>query len=105
MHTSYFTKRMHTNTTIWENPAYSEFYEILVSCIFDKLYHRANLPPSLRLIARFALELERFVCDRATPMKTEKLRPKGVAMHAYGVSVYDAYTGSQLNGVGRSRSK
>ena len=29
---------------IWENPAYSEFYEFLVSYIFDKLYHRANLP-------------------------------------------------------------
>ena len=23
---------------IWENPACSEFYEILVSCIIDKLY-------------------------------------------------------------------
>ena len=39
---------------IWENPAYSEFYEFLVSYIFDKLYHRANLPPSFRPIARFA---------------------------------------------------
>ena len=39
---------------IWENPPCSEFYEILVSCIFDKLYHRANLPPSFRPIARFA---------------------------------------------------
>ena len=27
---------------IWENPAYSEFYESLVSYKFDKLYHRAN---------------------------------------------------------------
>ena len=47
-----------------ENPPYSEF---LVSFIFDKLYHRANLPPSLRPIARFALELEHFVCDHIIP--------------------------------------
>ena len=39
---------------IWENPSCSEFYEILVSCIFDKLDPRANLSPSLRPIARFA---------------------------------------------------
>ena len=52
---------------IWENPAYSKFYEFLVSYIFDKLYHRANLPPSFRPIAHFAWELERFVCDCATP--------------------------------------
>ena len=36
---------------IWENPPCSEFYEILVSCTFDKLYPRANLPPSLKLRA------------------------------------------------------
>ncbi len=35
---------------IWENLAYSEFYKILVSYIFDNLYHTANLPPSFRLI-------------------------------------------------------
>ena len=39
---------------IWENPPCSEFYKIFVSCIFDKLYPRANLYPSLRPIARFA---------------------------------------------------
>ena len=59
---------------IWENPARSEFYEIVVGCIFDKFYPRANLPPSLGAIVRFALELERFVCDRTT--------------HAYSASVY-----------------
>ena len=36
------------------------------------LYHRANQRSSLRLIAHFAMELERFVCDRkallCTPM-------------------------------------
>ena len=58
---------------IWENPACSEFYEILVSCIFDKLYPRANLPPSLRLITRLALELKRFVSDCATHTINEKL--------------------------------
>ena len=63
---------------------------ILVSYIFGLLYHRANLPPSLRPIARLAVELERFVCDRATPSIIEKLQSKGVAMHAYGVSAYYA---------------
>ena len=38
---------------IWENPPCSEFYEIVVSYIFDKFYCRANLPPSLRPIAHF----------------------------------------------------
>ena len=70
----------------------------------DKLYHRANLPPSFRPIVRFPLEIQRFVYDRAPPIKIEKLRPEGVAMHAYGVSVHYAYTGNQLNGHGRSRS-
>ena len=43
---------------------------------------------SHRLIAHFVKELERFICDRATPPTIEKLRSKGVAMYAYGVSVY-----------------
>ena len=59
----------------------------IVSCIFENLYHRANLPPSLRPIVHFALELERFVHDRATSID-EKLRSEGVAMYAYSVSVY-----------------
>ena len=33
----------------------------------DKLYHRANPSSSLRPIARFVVEIQRFVCDRATP--------------------------------------
>ena len=37
-----------------ENPAHRKFYDVLVSYLFDKLYHRANLPPSFRPIARFA---------------------------------------------------
>jgi hypothetical protein len=56
----------------------------------DKLYHRTNPHSSFRPIARLAVELQRFVCDRATPPIIEKLRPKGVAMHAYGVSAYYA---------------
>ena len=54
----------------------------------DKLYHRANPHSSLRPIACFVVEIQRFVCDRATPPIIEKLRSKGVAMHAYGVSAY-----------------
>ena len=52
---------------IWENPAYSEFYDFLVSYIFDKLYHRANPRSSSRATVRFVVEIQRFVCDRATP--------------------------------------
>ena len=54
----------------------------------DKLYHRINPRSSLRPIAHFVVEIQRFVCDRATPQIIEKLRSKGVAMHAYGVSAY-----------------
>ena len=54
----------------------------------DKPYHRANSRSSFRPIALFAVELQSFVCDRATPPTIKKLRSKGVAMHAYGVSVY-----------------
>ena len=39
---------------------------------------------SHKLIAHFVKELERFICDRATPPTIDK----GVAMYAYGVSVY-----------------
>ena len=73
--------------------------------MIDKLYHRANLCSSLKPIVCFAEELQRFVCDCSIPPIIEELRPKGVAMHAYGVSVYYAYTGSQLNGHGWSHSK
>ena len=45
-------------------------------------YPRANPPASLRPIALFALKTARFVCDRATTILNEKLRSKGVAMHA-----------------------
>ena len=56
----------------------------------DKLWHRANPCSSLRPIVHFVVEIQCFVCDRATPPIIEKLRSKGVAMHAYGVSAYYA---------------
>ena len=56
----------------------------------DKLYHRANPCSRLRPIARFVVEIQRFVSDCTTPPIIEKLRSKGVAMHAYGVSAYYA---------------
>ena len=62
----------------------------LINACSNKLCHRANLPPSLRQIAGFALELERLIYDRATPTENEKLQSKGVAMHVYSVSVYYA---------------
>ena len=55
----------------------------------DKLYHRANPRPSLRPVACFVVKI-RFVFGHATPPIIEKLRSKGVAMHAYGVSAYYA---------------
>ena len=69
------------------------------------LYPRANPPASLRPIVRFALEVARLVCDHVTTVENEKLRSKGVAMHAYSVSAYYACTGNQLIRLGRSRSK
>ena len=90
---------------IWGNPPYGFFSENRIWCMVDKPYRRANSRSSPRPIARFAEELQRFVCDRITPPIIEKLQFEGVAMHAYNVSVYDAYTGSQLNGHGRSHPK
>ena len=56
----------------------------------DKLYYRANPHLSFRPIAHFVVEIQRFVCDHATPPIIDKLRSKGVAMHTYGVSTYYA---------------
>ena len=64
------------------------------------LYHRANPRSSPRPIARFVVEIQCFVCDRATPPIIEKLWSKGVAMHAYGVSAYYTSPRNQLNGPG-----
>ena len=72
---------------------------------FDKPYHRANSRSSVRPIARFAVELQSFVCDGTSPPIIEKLWSKGVAMHAYGVSVYYRYTRSQLNGAIRNEQR
>ena len=55
---------------IWQNPPCSEFYDILASYIFDKVYLSANSPASLGSIA----ELECFVCDRITPTKSNGLK-------------------------------
>ena len=61
----------------------------------DKLYHRANPRSCFRSTVRFVVEIQRFVCDHATPPIIEKLRSKGVAMHAYGVSAY--YRDPEIN--------
>ena len=58
--------------------------------MLDKLYHRANQRSSFRPTVRFVVEIQRFVCDGATPPIIEKLRSKAVAMHAEGVSAYYA---------------
>ena len=46
----------------------SELAVLLNSSTFEQLYHRANLPQSLRPIAQ---QLERFVHDDATPTETK----------------------------------
>ena len=61
----------------------------------DKLYHRANPRSSLRLIMCLVVEIQRFVYDHATPPTIEKVRSKGVAMHAYNVSAY--YRDPEIN--------
>ena len=38
----------------------------LMHGLVDKLYHR-SIDPSLRPIACFVVEIQRFVCDRASP--------------------------------------
>ena len=55
---------------------------------FDAWLISSSPRSSLRTIAHFVVEIQHFVCDRATPPIIEKLRSKGIAMHAYGVSVY-----------------
>ena len=57
---------------------------------FDAWLISSNPRSSLRPIVCLVVEIQRFVCDRATPPIIEKLRSKGVAMHAYGVSAYYA---------------
>ena len=71
----------------------------------DTLYHRANPRSSFRPTVGFIVEIQHFVRDHATPKIIEKLRSKGVAMHASGVPVYYARPGNQLNGSGQGRSK
>ena len=52
---------------ISENPPYGTFSENWVWCMVDKLYHRANPRSNLRPIVCLVVEIQRFVCDRATP--------------------------------------
>ena len=58
-------------TSIWD------FFRVW--CTVDKLYHRANQHSSLRPIVCLVVEIQHFVCDRATPPTIEKLWSKGVA--------------------------
>ena len=53
------------------------FSENRVWCMVDKPCHRATSCSSPRPIARFAEELQHFVCDRTTPPIIEKLGSKG----------------------------
>lgn len=52
---------------ICDNPLYGIFYEI------DKF--------DAYIIAHSALEMERFVCNRATSVEIEKLSSKGIAVY------------------------
>ena len=51
---------------------------------------------SFRLTVHFVVKIQRFVCDRTTPLIKKKLRSKGIAMHAYGISAYYASPRNQL---------
>ena len=61
-----------------------EFDVSMISSTIELTRSRSSSRP----IMRFVVEIQRFVCDRATPSIIEKLRSKGVAMHAYGISAY-----------------
>ena len=79
--------------TVYEKTRHMGFFvkiEFDVWLISSIVYHGANPRSSFRPTVRFVVEIQRFVCDRATPPIIEKLRSKGVAMHAYGVSAYYA---------------
>ena len=62
-------------------------------------------PRNIKLNWCGLVEVQRLACDHATSPIIEKLRSKGVAMHAYGVSAYYAWTRNQLNDHGQSRLK
>ena len=62
-------------------------WDFFLKIEFDAWLISSTIEPSLRPIVRFVVEIQRFVCDRATA-PIEKLRSKGIAMHAYGVSAY-----------------
>ena len=52
----------------------------------DKLHHRATPCSSFRLTVRFVVEIQRFVCDRVTPLIIENLRSNGIAMQRMAFS-------------------
>ena len=56
-----------------------------------------ELSSSLRPIVCLVVEIQCFVCDRATPPIIEKLWSKGVAIHAYGVSAYCTTRDPEIN--------
>ena len=68
------------------------FDKTLLMGFFVKIEFDAssNSPASFRLIAHFALEIARFVCDYATTIENEKIGSKGVATYVYSVFVYYA---------------
>ena len=95
---------LHTESEVYDNmwsylgkPSIWDFFN-QVWCMVDKLYYRAKPYSSLRPIARFVVEIQRFVCNRNTLPNNRELQSKGIAMHAYSVSAYYAWTGLQLNG-------
>ena len=51
------------------------------------------------------MKLEHFDCDCTAPPTIEKLRSKDVAMYAYGISIYYAYIGSQMDLGGAIRNE
>ena len=75
---------------IWENPPYGIFLDIKFDVWLISFTIELTRVQVFRPIVCFVVEMQRFVCDRATPPIIEKLCFKGVVMHAYGVSAYYA---------------
>ena len=63
----------------------------LMNTDFDKLYLRANLHSSFRLIARFALELQHFVSISAHFLTVQTYKRMCLTIRVYGTPGFPKY--------------
>ena len=64
---------------VYEKTRHMGFFVRVLWCMVDKMYHRANPRLSFRPTVCFVVEIQHFVCNRATTPVIEKLRSKGIA--------------------------